>query len=438
MPTTLQIGVARADITPPVGIPMVGFAGRGPSIGVHDPLYATALVVADVDRPAVIIDCDLLGFKAETVNAFRQAISEATGIAHDQITLACTHSHYGPAVDRFEDSVLVAAYRENLKYQLAGLVQEASQNLVAAGRMGIGWGVSDIGINRREKRPDGQIVLGQNPDGPVDRQVGVARIEDTAGEPIVCLINFACHPVSQSGRMQMLSADFPGRMRQVVEGLMGVRCLFLQGAAGNINPIRMENAYEPARNLGTRLACEVVKVWETIETQELTDSDAPLKVVSKTVSLPRYMYDTLASAEQLAEEMNAQIQRLEAEGSSGGSLWWAKLRLERVNEAIESWKSGQALPEIEAELQAGRIGPLAFVTAPAEIFTENGEYVKRNSPFEHTFFVGYTNGSIGYVPTREAYPEGGYEVTHACQVDPEAGDLINAGCLELLAELLMT
>ena len=76
-----------------------------------------------------------------------------------------------------------------------------------------------------------------------------------------------------------------------------------------------------------------------------------------------------------------------------------------------------------------------MVSAPAEIFTENGALVKRESPLDDTFFLGYTNGSIGYVPTRDAYPEGGYEVTHACQVDPDAGDIINEACLRVLREV---
>ena len=144
------------------------------------------------------------------------------------------------------------------------------------------------------------------------------------------------------------------------------------------------------------------------------------------------MYDSRENAEQLAQELQGQIERLAASGGSEGSLWWAKRRMARVNEAIDSWATGEASPQVEAELQAWRIGDLAVVTAPAEIFTENGAHVKQNSPFSDTFFVGYTNGSIGYVPTHEAYPEGGYEVTHACQVDPPAGDLINEGCLDLL------
>jgi hypothetical protein len=431
MSSTIQIGLARAEITPPVGIPMVGFAGRGHSTEVHDALFATAMAVANGDYRAILISSDLLQFRADTVASFREAIESATGIPFERITLACTHNHYGPDVDRSTDSALVNAYRENLKYLLAGVAREALQDLVPA-RLSVGWGTSDIGVNRREKRPDGQIVLGQNPDGPVDRTVGVARFEDEEGRPIACLINFACHPVCQSGRMQSLSADFPGSMREVVEFLIGVPCVYLQGACGNINPIRMEHAHEPARSLGVRLGCEAARIWETISsTKEITD----LKVASTQVSLPRYMYDTLDHAAKLSGELTSQVERLQASGGSEGTLWWAKLRLSRVNEAIESWKSGRPLPEVSAELQAWRIGDLAFATAPAEIFTENGALVKQQSPFKNTFFVGYTNGSIGYVPTHEAYPEGGYEVTHACQVDPPAGDIINEGCLSLLNSL---
>lgn len=448
MANSIEIGIARTDITPPVGIPMVGFAGRGPATRVNDPLYATAMVVSCNGEQAVLISLDLLQFKAETVAEFRQMIQAASGIATDRITLACSHTHYGPDVDRagkqsaspgpgpVEASELVEAYRIYLGFKLAGLVQEAQQHVVPA-RIGIGWGSSDIGINRREKTPDGRIVLGNNYDGPIDRQVGIARIEDEAGKPIACLVNFATHPVAQTGQQRAISAGFPGKMARVVENLTGAYCLFLQGAAGNINPAsgfrqpdlqRIEDFNKPSDSLGIRLGCEAVRVWETITVGE----SQGLRLASKTVSLPRYMYGDLESAKQI----DAELERELASGNlSDGQRYWAALRQSRVQEAIESHQTGVSLDSIEAELQAWRIGDLAFVTAPAEIFTENGEHVKNQSPIEHTFFIGYTNGAIGYVPTVDAYPEGGYEVTHACQVNPEAGGMINENCLALLRQV---
>lgn len=427
---TLHIGIARVDITPPVGIPMVGFAGRGPSIAVHDPLTATVLALTDGEDQALLICTDLLQPQAETVASFRRAIAAATSIAPDRILLHSAHNHFGPDVDRAENAPIVDAYRANLEHLLAGAAYQAVHDQQPA-CMGTAWGASDIGINRREKKPDGRIVLGHNPDGPIDRQVGVVRFADADGRPLATLVNFACHPVCQSGQMRSLSADFPGRMRQVVETLTSAPCLFLQGACGNINPILMEHAYEPARTLGARLGCEVVKVWETIQPREATG----VRVTSKTVSLPRYSFGTAANAAQLKDELAQELKQLAEQEGSAGRIEWAQRRLERVSQAVDSWNSGDPQPPIDAELQALRLGELGIATAPGEIFNEIGQAVKTHSPFPHTFFAGYANGSIGYVPVRTAYPEGGYEVTHACQVDPEAAGLIETGCLELLQSL---
>jgi hypothetical protein len=151
--------------------------------------------------------------------------------------------------------------------------------------------------------------------------------------------------------------------------------------------------------------------------------------------LPRYRYGSEQDARELAAELDEQIARLEAGEGSEGSLWWAKRRRDGAVAAAESWASDAALEPVPAEMQALRLGDLALASAPAEVFTENGTLVKRESPADDTFFLGYTNGSIGYVPTRQAYPEGGYEVTHACRVDPDAGDIINDACLRMLANV---
>ena len=438
MKSSLQVGIARTDITPPVGIPMVGFAGRGPSVGVHDPLFATALVVTDGEKKAALIGCDLLNLGDDVVEEVRQDINARLCILPAHVTISCTHTHYGPDSYRSATVADVAAYRANLIYKLAGIVQEAASDMQTV-RIGVGWGVSDIGINRREKRPDGQIVLGKNPDGPIDRQVGVLRLDKEDGTSLACLINFACHPVSQGGRMQLISADFPGKMRDVVEQLihvsasqirvpLGVPCLYLQGACGNINSIMLEHSYEPARTLGTRLGCEVVKVWETIETAEAVG----IAVASETVSLPQIMYGSETEAETLTKNLTQQLEQLKASEAHEGSIYWAQRRLERASQALESWRTGKQLQPITAELQAWRIGTFGFTTAPGEVFNEIGTAIKRQSPLENTFFLGYANGSIGYVPTAESYPEGGYEVTHACRVNHEAEEIITEGCLRLL------
>jgi len=428
-----RIGIRRADITPPVGIPLIGFAGRGPAIGVHDPLYATALVASDGSQTIALIACDLLYVSADLTAAVRQEIEGRLGIPGTCVALTCTHTHYGPETDPESSHPDVAAYLGALMFQLAGLVQEAMASRQTA-LLGVGWGQSDIGINRRERRPDGSIWLGRNPGGPVDRSVGVCRIGDACGVPMATIVNFAAHPVSQNSRMQLVSSDYPGQARQVIERLTGAPCLFLQGACGDINAVRMEDSYEPARSLGVRLGCEVVRVWETIAPSH----EGCLASASEVRRLPGYRYGSAEHASALAAELDDEVRRLQAEKAPEGARYWAELRLKRAREAVASWHGGPALEPVDAEFQAYRLGDLAWATAPAEVFNEIGGEVKALSPFRDTFFVGYANGSIGYLPTPNAYDEGGYEVTHACRVDPAAAGIAIETCSRLLQQVAAT
>lgn len=425
----VRIGIRRAEITPPVGIPLVGFAGRDPSVGIHDSLYTTALVASDAQQTIAVVACDLLGIHDALTQEIREEVHQRTSIPPQHVMLACTHTHYGPSV-RDDERQDVITYQSQLKFQIAGAVQEALEAQQDA-QLGVGWGQSFIGVNRRELRPEGNIVLGRNLDGPIDRSVGVCRISTSDGAPLGTLVNFATHPVSQTGQMRFISADFPGQTRQIVEQLTGAPCLFLQGACGNINSDRMENNHEAPRSLGTRLGCEVVRVWETVEPSEVSR----IAVATQAQDLPRYRYGSLDAAQQLAKELESQLDKLKAQSGSSGSVHWAELRLRRAKQAIEDWQGNTRMEPVPAEFQAYRLGNLAWATAPGEIFNELGQQVKAESPFEDTFFVGYANGSIGYVPVPEAYPEGGYEVTHACQVDPDASQILTHTCGELLKQI---
>lgn len=432
-PHTLAVGVARADITPPVGIRSAGFAARGPLTRYHDPLLATALVFDNGTQRAALIGCDLLDLDADTVREIRQRVAARTGIPENALTVACTHTHYGPDAHRDLANPLVAAYHANLIHVLAGAVEAAAADLRPA-HLGVGWGQSDIGVNRREKLPDGRIILGQNPAGPIDRAVGVLRIDATDGTPIACVVNFQTHPVSQTWQVDHISADYPGAMRAAVEKLIPAPSLFLQGASGNINAARMEPSYEPARSLGVRLGCEVVRVWETIQPRPT----AELALVGQVIALPRTRYGSPEGAAAVVAETAQEIETLRAEGAFEGLIRWAEKRLAVAREALASWTTGELPAPVTAELQAWRIGDLALVTTPAEVFNEIGVQIKAASPFAHTFFLGYANDSIGYIPVAEAYAEGGYEVVHASQVAPEAASILVAACVGLLKDLHKT
>ena len=145
-PDTLQIGIARADITPPVGTRSAGFAGRGPLSRLHDPLYATALVAAEGEVKAALIGCDLLGLDAATVAEVRRVVAERTAIPAAAVTVSCTHTHYGPDPYRDQDDPLVSVYRANLIHVLAGVVEEAESALAPA--------VAGVATRTDAERPD--------------------------------------------------------------------------------------------------------------------------------------------------------------------------------------------------------------------------------------------------------------------------------------------
>jgi neutral ceramidase len=444
MATELSAGVARVTITPPFGIPMMGFAGRGPARGIHDDLTATALVLegppAHVSGRAratgisrlAIIACDLLFMRTEEVRAVREAVGQLTDVRPDQVVIACSHTHYGPLTEpgRDERASQVDAYLANLVHLLAGAVAMARARTVPC-RLGFGQGSVRIGVNRRERTPDGQIILGQNPAGPVDPRVAVLRVEGVNGQPVASALNYACHPVSLGSECTDISIDFPGVARQLVEEQTGVPCLFLQGAAGDINPLLMGWDWTHLARLGLPLGAEAVRVfWSSEPSTELTGGG--VGIARSCLDLPPLLPPSIAEGREMIAMLGVERDRLRERGDEGG-LWWTERRLECVRRGLDALQGDTPVPPVQAELTALRLSrAVGLTTAPGEIFTEIGQSSIARSPFRHTLYAGYTDGTIGYVPTRSAYAEGGYEVTHACQVAPEAGEQIEDESVRLL------
>ncbi len=416
----LKVGVARADITSHAGIEMAGFGKRiQPSLGVNDPLYATVLVADDGRTIVAVVDCDLVFVSADFTAALREKAGRLAGVPPANIMITCTHTHYGPRIASAATNGVQSyeqAYREWLVYQLAGLIYEAKANLKPA-QMRWGLGQSDIGINRREKTADGKIILGENPSGAIDRSVGVCRIDTPEGTPLVTVVNFATHPVGQDVQVRKISADYVGALRRSMEQTTGAPCMFWQGACGNINILKAETDYANVHSRGTRLAQEAAKVWESA----LPLPGEDINIISRDVEFPSFRCLSREQAEQ--KRLEAQ-QDLEAgrrnPKTTPGLLTWLENDVKRLVNLRDSWTNPALVPPpVKAHLQACRIGGLAWVCVPGELFNELGSEIKRRSPHQPTFVVTYVNDWIGYLPTREAFDEGGYEVSQVCYLAPE-------------------
>jgi len=432
----MKAGVAAVDITPPVGIAMGGFAVRKEGArGVHDPLYAKALVLEEGEEKLALVTCDLLGLNRSTVARIRKLVGEATGMPGERVAICFSHTHSGPAPGRLYEieelrEGLEELWGEVLPYYIAGAVRMALDDVKEA-EVGVGVGEAVIGVNRRQWK--GEVVIGENPEGPVDPQVGVIKVDRKEGSSAV-LMQYACHGVVLGGDNLLISADYPGYAVKVLEDAYGgdVVGLFANGCGGNINP-KERGSFEAAERLGRILAGEAMKVAQEVRPCE------GLKVARREVFLPLKELPPLEEAEGRARELEEKVK--DAEGSEQITGLWGELVHARHTVMIINELRATQRPEVlergemESEVWGVRLGDAALVLLPGEVFVEIGLEVKERSPFEMTLVSAYCNDySVSYVPTARAYDEGGYEPRWA-RVAPGADRVLVDAALELLDEI---
>ncbi|RKY67439.1 MAG: hypothetical protein DRQ02_07330 [Candidatus Latescibacterota bacterium] len=430
----IKVGLAKLNITPYIRCPLGGYAARKDvSQGIHDDLYARILVIEGEESVAVVA-MDLLGLPFSVVKEIRQAATHVTGIPRGNIMLAATHTHSGPNILKLEDTHSVDhCYITTLIKDIVGGVYAGWKQRENA-EIGVRRGcVEGIGVNRR------------SPDGiPIDPEVGVMKLESQNSMGV--LINYTCHAVVLGPDNLLISADYPGVTTRFIERVKGERvvAMFTNGAAGDINTGHSAElsalgekipgrTFERAKKLGTMLAGEVLKILETIE----PSSNISIAARTKEVSLPLKPLPSLKEAEASAKEKERALNELTRKGGPAELITKAKIEklyadilLKQVYERNKS--SHDVIKRVE--LQAIRIGDCALLAFPGELFVEIGLEIKAKSPFKYTYIVGYANGYVGYVPTKQAFEEGGYEAVTA-QLVPEDIDIVVEESLALLNSL---
>ena len=471
MKRQLSAGVARVDITPPIGIAHSGWGAQihQRAVGVDLPLWATALALSDSDQTVVIVDLDLLYVSGHNAVKIRQAIAELTGLPLSNIRLSWSHTHSGPVIADSgwgswieEGAEMIRPYHEDLVHKIRGVAWAAIKDLQPA-RVIAGSGTCGIAVNRRFQRPeDGAVIVGRNWDGPVDHQVQLIRIDDRKGQPLAAIVNYACHPITVGLDNDLITPDYPGVMKRVVEQATGATCLFLQGAAGDVAPIRggVHGGINEYRRLGTILGLEASRVWWEMELprrneryvetlvsgaplavyadEAVDDPDATLRVGTRSMHLPLKLWPAPEALEAELEKHTTRLEKLRATGGSEGDVQRETARITQLGFQAGAARAAQGQTHRTFELQAFTIGEeIAMVASPCEVFVKVGLSVKRDSPFKHTLFSAYSNVTIdgGYVPTAEAYALGGYEVEINTPFSPDAAGQIVKESLALLHEL---
>jgi neutral ceramidase len=416
----LRAGYAKFDVTPAGPVMLGGYDLRSsPSEGIHgnDRLYARALIFEASGVRVAFVEADVIGIRGH--DGFRRKISEATGIPVANILLGDAHNHAAPSPD--------AGAKTEWDRQFAeGLVKAAQQAVASLQpvRIAAGTGRSRIAMNRRQvKAADsdspltydendasqsfgkhktdkpvlvhefgGVVRLGANPLGPIDDAVQIVRVDTAAGRPLAVMIHYACHGTSLGGRNSKISGEWMGRMQAYVERRFpGLGAIYLQGAAGDINPRVVggldgnADSIETTWALGEEIGREVVRVYTRLSPEPGANSRVQIETAE--ILLPR-----------------------------------------RYQELFQDFTA----TAVSAPTTIVRIGDLMWTTFPGEMFSNIGKQVKAASPATYAHVMGYTNGYIGYFPEQKAYAEGGYEVA-VTHLDPASENIY----LRALARLMM-
>ena len=399
----LKCGAADVNITPELGVHMPGGWTNRPAKNVYDPLFTHAIVFDDGETTIAFASVDTLYVSFAMVKAIRERVNEYTGIPKENILVAATHTHYSfeIALDTYtpEEEKFTHVQTVRCAYKIADAITMAYMNRRDAV---VGYGTCeehDISFIRRFFMKTGGVRMNPprmspdiiEPEGKIDPEIGVIRVDTPDGQPIAVMSNFACH-LCVAGK-DGYSADFGGEISNVIKNVLGqnVVSVFFAGCCGNINHINFFDS-TPYKDhhikMGRILAYKILSQREKIG---CTD-DVSVAASSEWITVDRrqpteenvaYMNEVFAKADPTPKELSY----------------------------ANSYKFLTENPKKQEtfEVQTLKVGDIGFTGLPGEIFVEANFRIKAESPFEKNFVIELANGCLGYVSTPEAQEHGGYE-----------------------------
>lgn len=401
-------GTGRSEITPAPGGWLDGLGLRErPSTSVHDPLYATALALACGKERAIWLSADILALTLEQAGCVRNRIAKEAGIPAAMVMLAATHTHSGPATGVLQGLDQDPAWWEVFTAGCVAAAREALDGMAPA-RVGLGEGRSNLGVNRRDYLRGTDV-----PPGFVDREVRLLYLVGKGETPVAAVVNHACHPVMLGPENLEISADFIGVVRREVEAaLPGCRCLYLNGAAGDVNPrVGMGNDPGTVEREGGALAAEVLRVLAGIEFVACPSLAGKEAMADLPLAPPPPRGELIDRIERIRRKYETLI----SGDSTVGGRRFAATELGWAERTYRAMLAGEIPTAITVPLQAFRLGDIcALFAAPFEVLSSVGAAIKRNTHGRPPlFFAGYANGCLGYLPGPDDITLGGYEVEEA-------------------------
>jgi hypothetical protein len=413
--------------------------GLTPAAGIHDDIFAKALVLEVNGRRAALVACDLISLRREIVAETRRVIEQSTSLRAGQVILSATHCHAGPqmhpgflALVAGEAEQLGRDYAASLPRRIAEVVRLAEADLQPARAWAARVQEPGLAFNRRYLMKDGTVRMNPGrgnadivrPAGPTDPDLSVVYFDNPDGRALATYVNFALHVAVAGGNQ--ISADFPGVVARLLRDAKdpGMLTLFTNGMSGNVNHVNVQSRSElrghaEAARIGTILAAGVLQAYDRLE----PIAPASLRAETRPVELPV-----------------PQFSAAEVERAAVTFAGYGKPGAPPFHDVVHAWKvldvaalDGRPLP---TEVQAVTLGAqLAWVGMPGDAFVELGLAVKHGSPFPYTIVSEQSgSGAISYVPNRKAFPEGHYEVISA-RFRPGGAELLVNAAIRLLTEI---
>lgn len=382
----MKVGYAETDITPTTPIDTIGF-NRIDNIsrGILKPLLA-GVTVWEAEELCCLITIDSIGFKTELCEEVRKVIGKAIGVLTEKVMICFSHCHSAPNADAAPE------YFELVCKKVEAAAKEA---VIQMHEVSVGWGNAhvDIGVNRRKES------------NKMDSRAGILKIIDArSNEMKLLIIRLTAHCNALKRDNYMISPDFFGDVRELLQERYKCPVMIIQGAAGNIAPKYFKSRENPIDAMGEQyiksetaledIAREVflqtAPVIEKIKVNESHD----IRMYSRNMVLYAQVpaYDTAQKIAQEAEE-NCGID---------GRKWLEEIK--RMN------ASGVELQDEHVEVQYFKIGQWCLCGVPYELMVEFA--IRSMEAVNNEFFYmnGYTNGCLSYFPTEEEFDKGGYEV----------------------------
>jgi len=421
----LKIALFEADVTPPLGAPLCGGSVK-PAEAINDPLAARGIVLLSPTAPPVVLcTVEWVGIGGGSHDAWRQALADAAGTTFDRVAVHATHPHDAPWANESVEGLLAANGLSGTMFdpvaaraaiaQAAAALSAALPAARAITHVGHGAAaVHEVASNRRILGPDGKVrvtrwtatpdpAVRAEPEGLIDPIARAVSFWD-GDAPVAALTYYTTHPQSKYG-LGRVSADFVGDARDLAEAALGVPVLHFNGASGNVGAGKYNDG-NPANRpvLAGRLFDGLKAAWDATARRPITPADT--EWTSLAVDLP------------LRDDIDEDFERaMLTDPKADRGL--------RVNAAVElAWRE-RCQDGKKTDLHLLRLGDIHILHMPGELFVEYQLAAQAMRPDAPVAMAAYGNYAMGYIGTRAAYPQGGYETArYVSRTAPEVEDIL--------------